>query len=126
MSVFENEIHNGGYEQFLYNRPSELFYVPGTLRFLGQPELASACLSAAHHVHSTSQLPAWGGERPVLTGPRGVFDGYFATEQAALDEHAEPVSLRQVDDMYYRVADDLRRATSELITQRIDDYVQPQ
>ncbi|MFB8004948.1 hypothetical protein [Nocardia sp. NPDC056000] len=126
MSVFENEIRNGGYEQFLYNHPSELFYVPGTLRLLGHPELASACLSAAHHVHSTSQLPAWGGERPVLSGPREVFDGYFATERAALAEHAEPVSLCQVDDMFYRVADDLRRAIGDLVTQRIDDYVQPQ
>ncbi len=124
MSLYDNEIRNGGFEQFLYNHPSELFYLPGTLRLLGQPELASACLSAAHHAHATSQLPAWGGERPILTGPREVFDRYFATEQATLDGHPEPVPLHQVDTMYYRVADDIGRALGAFITQRIDDYTE--
>ncbi|GAB4587056.1 hypothetical protein Ntsu_48880 [Nocardia sp. IFM 10818] len=124
MAVCDHEIRNGGFEQFLYNHPSELFYLPGTLRFFGRPELASACLSAAHHAHTTALLPAWGGDRPVLTGPREVFDAYFATEQAALDEHAEPVPLRQVDTMYYRAADDLAKTIGEFIIQRIDDYAQ--
>lgn len=125
MALYDNEVRNGGFEQFLYNHPSELFYLPGTLRMLGQPELASISLSAAHHAHTTAQLPAWGGERPVLTGPPELFDRYFATEQAALDEHSAPVSLREVDDLYYQVVDDLHRAIGEFVTQRIHDYIHP-
>lgn len=151
LATLDSEVLNGGYEQFLDNRPLELRFVPTALRAAGMPQLAAACVLAGHEryaeVMGSTAIPRGvevPGTRVVGTlpgaGPNSPewvlidvdFTRFFEAERAILENPAGIVRERanprfsRIDELYYaNEPANFHGSVLNYVRANLDDFVQP-
>lgn len=151
LTALDHEVLNGGFEQFLDNRPLELRFVPTALRAAGMPQLAAACVLAGYERYSdipgstavprgsdipgtkvVGVLPSAGPNSPEWVLIDIDFTRFFEAERSVLENpdqvnpQRENPRFGRIDELYYaNEPADFAAMVTEYVRANRPDFVQP-